>query len=43
MMLPVAIGYLYRISIEERFMGEQHGEDYRIYQVRTKKIIPFLY
>ena len=43
MMLPVAIGYLYRISIEERFMSEQHGEDYRIYLARTKKIIPFLY
>jgi protein-S-isoprenylcysteine O-methyltransferase Ste14 len=43
MMIPVLIGYLYRISIEEKFMSEQLGEDYRIYQERTKKIIPLLY
>ena len=43
MMLPVLIGYLYRISIEEKFMRGQIGEDYQIYQGRTKKIIPLLY
>jgi len=43
MMIPVSIGYLYRISIEEEFMSEQLGEDYQFYQERTKKIIPMLY
>ena len=43
MMIPVSIGYLYRISIEEKFMSEQLGEDYQFYQERTKKIIPMLY
>jgi protein-S-isoprenylcysteine O-methyltransferase Ste14 len=43
MMLPILIGYFYRIRIEEKFMREQLGEDYQIYQERTKKIIPLLY
>lgn len=43
MMLPVAIGYLYRIRIEEEWLSEQLGKDYRIYRERTKKIVPFLY
>ncbi|HEY9075160.1 MAG TPA: isoprenylcysteine carboxylmethyltransferase family protein [Anaerolineaceae bacterium] len=43
MMIPVSIGYLYRISIEEKFMSEQLGEDYLIYREHTKKIIPLLY
>ena len=43
MMIPVSIGYLYRMRIEEKFMSEQLGEDYMIYQERTKKIIPLLY
>lgn len=43
MMIPVSIGYLYRMSIEEKFLSEQLGEDYLIYQKHTKKIIPLLY
>ena len=43
MMIPISIGYLYRIRIEEKFMSEQIGEDYLIYQEHTKKIIPLLY
>ena len=43
MMIPVAIGYAYRIAVEERFMSEQFGETYLFYQKRTKKIIPFVY
>lgn len=43
MMIPVFIGYLYRIRIEEKFMSEQLKEEYLIYQERTKKIIPLLY
>jgi protein-S-isoprenylcysteine O-methyltransferase Ste14 len=43
MMIPVTIGYLYRISVEERFMIEQMGEDYLNYQKRTKRLIPMIY
>jgi len=43
MMIPVAVGYAYRISVEERFMVEQFGKYYLEYQKRTKKIIPFIY
>lgn len=42
MMIPITLGYLYRIKIEEIFMVEQLGEDYLNYQERTKKIIPML-
>jgi protein-S-isoprenylcysteine O-methyltransferase Ste14 len=43
MMIPVTLGYLYRIKLEERFMLEQMGEDYLDYQNRTKRIIPRIY
>ena len=43
MMLPVAIGYIYRIRVEEKFMGDQLGENYKNYQKRTKRIIPLIY
>lgn len=43
MMIPISIGYLYRIKIEEKFMSEQLGADYTVYQEHTKKIIPLLY
>jgi protein-S-isoprenylcysteine O-methyltransferase Ste14 len=43
MMIPVTMGYLYRIKAEERFMTDQLGEDYLKYQGRTKRIIPMLY
>ncbi len=43
MMIPVFIGYLYRIKVEERFMTEQMGENYINYQNRTKKMIPMIY
>jgi protein-S-isoprenylcysteine O-methyltransferase Ste14 len=43
MMIPTALGYLYRIKVEERFMLEQLGEDYLNYQERTKGIIPMIY
>ena len=43
MMIPVTLGYLYRIKVEEKFMIEQLGEDYLKYQERTKRIIPMLY
>ena len=43
MMIPVTLGYLYRIKVEERFMLEQLGEDYLNYQKRTKRLIPMIY
>ncbi len=43
MMIPVMLGYLYRIKVEEKFMTDQLGEDYKNYQDRTKRIIPMLY
>lgn len=43
MMIPVTLGYLYRIKVEEKFMADQLSEDYQKYQERTKRIIPMLY
>jgi len=43
MMIPICIGYTYRIKVEERFMIEQLGENYLDYQKRTKRIIPLVY
>ena len=43
MMIPVTLGYLYRIKVEERFMLEQLGVDYLNYQERTKRLIPMIY
>jgi protein-S-isoprenylcysteine O-methyltransferase Ste14 len=43
MMIPVTIGYIYRIRVEEGFMIEQMGESYLNYQRRTKRIIPMIY
>jgi protein-S-isoprenylcysteine O-methyltransferase Ste14 len=43
MMIPVTIGYIYRIKVEESFMIDQLGENYLNYQKRTKRIIPMIY
>ncbi len=43
MMIPVTLGYLYRIKVEERFMIEQLGEEYLNYHTRTKRIVPLIY
>lgn len=43
MMIPVTLGFLYRIKVEEKFMLDQLGEDYKNYLERTKRIIPILY
>lgn len=43
MLLPVAIGYGYRMKVEEGFMLEQLGKEYLDYQQRTKRMIPMLY
>lgn len=43
MLIPITLGYLYRIKVEESFMIEQLGEDYLHYQERTDRIIPMIY
>jgi len=43
MMIPITIGYIYRIKVEESFLIEQMGDSYLNYQERTKRIIPMIY
>ena len=43
MLIPVLIGYMYRINVEERFMIKQLGQKYIDYQKRTKRLIPAIY
>lgn len=43
MIIPIVIGYGYRISVEEKFMTEQLGQTYLDYKKRTKRIIPLIY
>ena len=43
MMIPITIGYVYRIKVEEGFMIEQMGESYLNYQKRTNRMIPMIY
>ena len=43
MMIPVTVGFLYRINVEEKFMREQMGQKYLDYQKRTKRLIPRIY
>ncbi len=43
MTIPVLLGYLYRIRVEERFMIEQMGQKYLDYQKRTKRLIPLIF
>jgi protein-S-isoprenylcysteine O-methyltransferase Ste14 len=43
MIVPVLLGYTYRIHVEEKFMIEQMGQKYIDYQKRTKRLIPMIY
>jgi protein-S-isoprenylcysteine O-methyltransferase Ste14 len=43
MIIPVFLGFLNRINIEEKFMIEQMGQKYLDYQARTKRLIPMIY
>ena len=43
MIIPVFVGYAYRIKVEEHFMIEQFGQNYVDFQQRTKKLIPSIY
>ncbi len=38
-----AVGFLYRISIEERVLVEALGNPYREYMQRTCRLIPFIW
>lgn len=35
--------YLYRISVEERMLDQEFGDDYAKYRQRTRKLVPLLY
>jgi protein-S-isoprenylcysteine O-methyltransferase Ste14 len=43
MIIPVLLGYLNRINVEEKFMAEQLGQKFLDYQKRTKRLIPAIY
>ena len=43
MMIPVLVGYSYRIRIEETFMEKQLGQNYIDYQKTTTRLIPKIY
>ncbi len=43
MAVPVIAGFIYRISIEERFIIKHLGDTYVDYQKRTKRLIPAIY
>ncbi|MCX6261951.1 MAG: isoprenylcysteine carboxylmethyltransferase family protein [Bacteroidia bacterium] len=43
MIIPVLLGYINRINVEEKFMIEQMGQQYIDYQKRTKRLIPHIY
>ena len=43
MIIPVLLGYLNRINVEEKFMVEQMGQKYLDYKKRTKRLIPAIY
>jgi protein-S-isoprenylcysteine O-methyltransferase Ste14 len=41
--LVLFIAYYFRIKAEEETLVRAFGEEYRVYRVRTKKLIPLLY
>jgi protein-S-isoprenylcysteine O-methyltransferase Ste14 len=43
MMIPVLIGYLNRISVEEKFMTKEMGQKYLDYKSHTSRLIPGIY
>ncbi len=43
MIVPVLLGYLNRIIVEEKFMIKQMGQKYIDYQNRTKRLIPMIF
>ncbi|HVN58950.1 MAG TPA: isoprenylcysteine carboxylmethyltransferase family protein [Bacteroidales bacterium] len=43
MIIPVLVGYINRIRVEEKFLTQQMGQKYIDYQKRTKKLIPYIF
>jgi protein-S-isoprenylcysteine O-methyltransferase len=43
MMIPVTLGYLNRMKVEEKFMIDQMGDEYPAYLKQTKRLIPKIY
>ncbi len=43
MIIPVLLGFIYRIRVEEKFMVEHIGAKYQDYKKRTKRLIPMIY
>ena len=43
MMIPVSVGFIYRITVEEKFMKDHIGQKYVDYQKKTKRLIPMIY
>lgn len=41
--IPLLHSLIYRISIEEKFLITEFGNEYISYKKRTKKLIPFIY
>lgn len=43
MMIPVLVGFIHRISVEEKFLVAQMGQKYADYQKRTSRLIPKIF
>jgi protein-S-isoprenylcysteine O-methyltransferase Ste14 len=43
MIVPVFLGFMIRINVEEKFMAEHMGQAYLDYRKRTKRLIPMIY
>lgn len=41
--VPIVVGVLYRIRVEERALCEAFGQEYRSYIHHTKRMLPFVY
>jgi protein-S-isoprenylcysteine O-methyltransferase Ste14 len=39
----ISVAYIYRIKVEEEMLIEIFGDEYKKYQKKTKRLIPFLY
>ena len=42
-LIPMGIGFAYRVKVEEAALAEAIGEPYRAYMARTKRLIPFFF
>jgi protein-S-isoprenylcysteine O-methyltransferase len=43
MLVPILAGYVYRITVEEKFMVNEIGQSYIEYKKRTNRLIPMIY